>query len=73
MFFSGEREEVELMNSGVQKLNKDSEPISLGSIQSPGKHFVCLFVYFHLSQLTTAGCCAVYVIVWHSFTSVIPA
>ncbi|XP_048045505.1 rho guanine nucleotide exchange factor 12 isoform X2 [Megalobrama amblycephala] len=33
----GEREEVELMNSGVQKLNKDSEPISLGSIQSPEK------------------------------------
>ncbi|XP_051953617.1 rho guanine nucleotide exchange factor 12 isoform X3 [Xyrauchen texanus] len=32
----GEREEVELMNSGVQKL-KDSEPISLGSIQTPEK------------------------------------
>ncbi|XDV19902.1 hypothetical protein PO909_025298 [Leuciscus waleckii] len=30
-----EREEVELINSGVQKLNKDAEPISLGSIQSP--------------------------------------
>ncbi|XP_016095022.1 rho guanine nucleotide exchange factor 12-like [Sinocyclocheilus grahami] len=33
----GEREAVELMNSGVQKLNKDSEPISLVSIQSPEK------------------------------------
>ncbi|XP_067293909.1 rho guanine nucleotide exchange factor 12 isoform X3 [Pseudorasbora parva] len=38
----GEREEVELMNSGVQKLNKDSEPISLGNMhveqnQSPEK------------------------------------
>ncbi|XP_051552026.1 rho guanine nucleotide exchange factor 12-like isoform X1 [Myxocyprinus asiaticus] len=32
----GEREEVELLNSGVQKL-KDSEPISLRSIQSPEK------------------------------------
>uniref|UniRef100_A0A8C1ZLF8 Rho guanine nucleotide exchange factor (GEF) 12b n=1 Tax=Cyprinus carpio TaxID=7962 RepID=A0A8C1ZLF8_CYPCA len=33
----GEREAVELINSGVQKLNKDSEPISLVSIQSPEK------------------------------------
>ncbi|XP_016310297.1 rho guanine nucleotide exchange factor 12-like [Sinocyclocheilus anshuiensis] len=33
----GEHEAVELMNSGVQKLNKDSEPISLVSIQSPEK------------------------------------
>ncbi|XP_039518407.1 rho guanine nucleotide exchange factor 12 isoform X4 [Pimephales promelas] len=33
----GEREEVELINSGVPKLNKDAEPISLGSIQSPEK------------------------------------
>uniref|UniRef100_A0A673IN15 Rho guanine nucleotide exchange factor 12-like n=1 Tax=Sinocyclocheilus rhinocerous TaxID=307959 RepID=A0A673IN15_9TELE len=33
----GEREAVELMNSGVQKLNKDSEPISLVNIQSPEK------------------------------------
>ncbi|KTF84694.1 hypothetical protein cypCar_00023221 [Cyprinus carpio] len=34
---TGEREAVELINSGVQKLNKDSEPISLVSIQSPEK------------------------------------
>ncbi|XP_043096368.1 rho guanine nucleotide exchange factor 12 isoform X4 [Puntigrus tetrazona] len=33
----GEREAVELINSGVQKLNKDSEPISLVSIQSAEK------------------------------------
>ncbi|XP_073670858.1 rho guanine nucleotide exchange factor 12 isoform X2 [Paramisgurnus dabryanus] len=33
----GEREEVELINSGVQKLNKDSEPIPLGNIQPPEK------------------------------------
>ncbi|RXN33052.1 rho guanine nucleotide exchange factor 12-like isoform X5 [Labeo rohita] len=33
----GEREAVELINSGDQKLNKDSEPISLVSIQSPEK------------------------------------
>ncbi|XP_052413507.1 rho guanine nucleotide exchange factor 12-like isoform X2 [Carassius gibelio] len=32
-----EREAVELINSGVQKLNKESEPISLVSIQSPEK------------------------------------
>ncbi|XP_056314532.1 rho guanine nucleotide exchange factor 12 isoform X3 [Danio aesculapii] len=31
----GEREEVELINSGVQKLSKDTEPITLASIQSP--------------------------------------
>lgn len=37
MFCSGEREEDEVINSGVQKLNKDAEPISLGNIQSPGK------------------------------------
>jgi len=48
MFCSGEREEVELINSGVPKLNKDAEPISLGSIQSPGKHFfVCYFISFN--------------------------
>ena len=36
---SGERETVEIMNSaGVQKLNKDSDRISTGSIQSPGKY-----------------------------------
>ncbi|XP_056314531.1 rho guanine nucleotide exchange factor 12 isoform X2 [Danio aesculapii] len=33
----GEREEVELINSGVQKLSKDTEPITLASIQSPEK------------------------------------
>ncbi|XP_031427370.1 rho guanine nucleotide exchange factor 12 isoform X3 [Clupea harengus] len=34
----GERETVEIMNSaGVQKLNKDSDRISTGSIQSPDK------------------------------------
>ncbi len=43
MFCSGEREAVELINSGVQKLNKDSEPISLVSIQSPGKLFLSYF------------------------------
>ncbi len=43
MFCSGEREAVELINSGVQKLNKDSEPISIVSIQSPGKLFISYF------------------------------
>ncbi|XP_009300161.2 rho guanine nucleotide exchange factor 12 isoform X2 [Danio rerio] len=33
----GEREEVEMINSGVQKLSKDTEPITLASIQSPEK------------------------------------
>ncbi|XP_057180416.1 rho guanine nucleotide exchange factor 12 isoform X1 [Triplophysa rosa] len=33
----GEREEVELINSSVQKLNKDSESVSLGSIQPQEK------------------------------------
>lgn len=57
MFCSVEREEVELINSGVQKLNKDAEPISLGSIQSPGNHFFsCLFVISFNSTQDAVQC-----------------